>query len=354
MDRLCYAIDQRAGLQPARYRGDRLFALRCGELINEEEQNPDGVHQAPTGGNGGLQPGAIDDHTAFGTQNRWNELGICGEVHFDHGIDAAFARELHNPRADVLLLVVDGVVGAGLAGNRRLARRRDGGDDGRARRFGELDGILAYGTCAAGNVQGHAFSRLRQPDGMKCRHCRNAETSAGLKAYGIGQFHRLRRRQRDVFGGGAVWALPLSVPHPHTFAETRSRYAVTDLVDHAGAVAMWNDTRPGDFASCALAGFHVGWIDPGCRQLHPHFTRSGVRRIDFANAQNLPRRTIALVISCQHEASARNNITDRRRWNSERHDPTCQTVANGATNGSAAFISLRNRYVEIDDAISRL
>jgi hypothetical protein len=79
----------------------------------------------------------------------------------------------------------------------------------------------------------------------------------------VRQLDSLRGGQGDEFGGGAEGALPLTVPDPDPLANARFGDAVADLVDHAGAVAVRDQARPGDLAGRALARLHVGGIDAG-------------------------------------------------------------------------------------------
>ena len=55
-----------------------------------------------------------------------------------------FAGDFGYALSDVLVLVVDAMVGAGFARGGCLLVRRNRGDDGRAARLGELDGVLAH------------------------------------------------------------------------------------------------------------------------------------------------------------------------------------------------------------------
>ena len=52
-------------------------------------------------------------------QHLRHQLGIGGNVELDHRIDAFLAGERHDALADILALVVDGMVGAG--GRRQFA-----------------------------------------------------------------------------------------------------------------------------------------------------------------------------------------------------------------------------------------
>src|SRR5450631_1392778 len=97
---------------------------------------------------------------------------------------------------------------------------------------------------------------------MNGGHGRNAEAGAGLEAHFVGQLDRLRRRQRDGFGGRAEGAFPLAVPHPHPFADARLRDAFAYLVDHAGAVAVRDHARPGDLAVAPWRAFTSEGLTP--------------------------------------------------------------------------------------------
>ena len=123
-------------------------------------------------------------------------------------------------------LVVDAVIGAGLARDRGLLLRRDGGDHGRAARLRELDGVLADRSRAARDKERHARTGLGEFDGVTGGERRNAETRHLLRNSHSGRKrHRLCRRHDDEFGRGAGRPPPLPVPEPDPFAHARCRNA---------------------------------------------------------------------------------------------------------------------------------
>src|SRR3569832_427335 len=68
-----------------------------------------------------------------------------------------------------------------------LFRRRDGGEDGRARPLGELDHVLADGAGAAGDEHVAVLAEARPHDRVDRRHGRDAEAGA------FGETHAVRQ-----------------------------------------------------------------------------------------------------------------------------------------------------------------
>ena len=64
--------------------------------------------------------GAVNDDRAVRLQNFWPVLGSSAEVDLENGIDAAPPGQLGNALRQIFALIVDDVIGAGLAGERGL------------------------------------------------------------------------------------------------------------------------------------------------------------------------------------------------------------------------------------------
>src|SRR5262249_49376072 len=101
--------------------------------------------------------------------------------------------DLHDPLANVLALVIDSVIRAGLASGLRLLGGGNRGDDVRPRGLCKLDGILADSAGASRYQQVGALGELGQGDRVNSCHRRNSKTSAGLKTDTVGEFYALRR-----------------------------------------------------------------------------------------------------------------------------------------------------------------
>src|SRR5450830_1084177 len=79
--------------------------------------------------------------------------------------------------------------------------------------------------------------------------------------------------------------------------------AVAELVDHAGAVAVRDQARPGNLAGRTLARFDIGRVDAGVAEFDPHLAGAGLRRLDLSHAQYLARGTVLFVIGGSHALS---------------------------------------------------
>ena len=89
-------------------------ALGGRQLVDEDELKGDGVGEQELRRDfGDHRSGAVDHDFCARMRDPRQQPGIGGEIELDDGIDAAPAGQRHHPFADILVLVVDDVVGAG-------------------------------------------------------------------------------------------------------------------------------------------------------------------------------------------------------------------------------------------------
>src|ERR1041384_3472889 len=89
-------------------------------------------------------------------------------------------------------------------------------------------------------------------------------------------------------------------PYPTLFrSDTRGRNAAADLVDHARAVLVRNDSRKSHRAR-AGARFHVGRIQSGYADANPDFAWSRLGNRHLAELQNIGGGAVLFVPRCTH------------------------------------------------------
>ena len=76
--------------------------------------------------------------------------------------------------------------------------------------------------------------------------------------------------------------------------------AGADLIDDAGAVAVRDHPRVSNFSGRSQARFDIGRVDAGGREFDAHFAGAGMRRFDFADAQDVARGSVTFVIDGLH------------------------------------------------------
>src|SRR5439155_10959231 len=93
---------------------------------------------------------------------------------------------------------------------------------------------------------------------------RNAQTRTHSEIDSLRKWHRLHRRQDNVFRRRAESPAPRGIPHPHVLADARPSNIIADLIDHARTIAMRHDPRKRQgLVAKAGARFYVGGIDAG-------------------------------------------------------------------------------------------
>jgi hypothetical protein len=184
-----------------------------------------------------------------------------------------------------------------------LASELTVGQHGRATRLGELDGVVTDTARAARHQHDLAFGRAGDLDGIPGGHGRDAETGAGLVADMGGERYRKVGRQHDVFGAGAEGALPLRVPDPDALTLSCGGDAVADRIDGAGAVAVRDHARMGDFAGTAFARLHVGGVDAGGLEPDADLAGTRLRRFDVGHPQNVAGRAVSLIERRTHSST---------------------------------------------------
>ena len=110
-----------------------------------------------------------------------------------------------------------------------------------------MHGQTAHGAATAADQQGFASHIPTAEHAVGGGHRRNAQHRAFGKADVVWQGHGLILRQGDVFGGGAIGALPLAVPDPDPFTDAGGIHISPHRFDHTGAIAVGNDAGVGRF-----------------------------------------------------------------------------------------------------------
>src|SRR5215472_16972419 len=111
---------------------------------------------------------------------------------------------------------------------------------------------------------------------------------------------RQRRNQtlieRDVFRSRAEGpAVALAVEQPDALAWLEARHTGADLIDNAGAVAVWDHARELDSPIGAAAAIDIGRVDGGRFEPNSHLARAGRWRRHFAGGQDLGGGTRTLI-----------------------------------------------------------
>ena len=186
-------------------------------------------------------------------------------------------------RDDVLLPVVDDVVGAGGRGQLRLLRAADGGDHGGVGPAGELDRRVADGAGAALHQHRAPAQRAgadpvgqRLGDGQAAVRGeeRDAEGGAEFERRVGAEQHGLPRRDDGVLGRRPERALVGRLPDPDPLADQHRVDALADGLDRARAVLV---RRLAVRARVGVApGLPVGRVDAGEGDAHPHLAGPGL------------------------------------------------------------------------------
>ena len=249
--------------------------------------------------------GRVGSDYSVGLQHRAIELEVRLEGDFHHAVDTRSPRERPDSGGDVVCLAVDHEIGARPARDLLLLGPAHGSGDARSTPFRELDRRVADRAAAARDEHGLSLDTTVLEKAAVRGHSGDAEAGSGLEAGSLGKRHRILRRDRDVFGGGAESAAALRLVNPHALADPRSRHARPDRVDDAGSVLMRNHARKRHFHASvpAAAQLRVGRIDSGKMQLDSDFARRGLRIGQLAEHEDFRRRPFALVVRRPHAVS---------------------------------------------------
>ena len=244
------------------------------------------------------------DHSV-GLQHRAVQLEVRLECDFHHAVETQSSRERLDSRGGVLFFPVDDEIGTRLTRDFLLLGPAHAGGDSRPAPFRELDRRVADRAAAARDEHGLPLNTPVPKKAAVRSHPGDAEAGSDLEAGTLGKTHRILRRDRDVFGGGAESAAALRLVNPHALTYPRSRHARPDRVDDAGSVLMRNHARKRHFHASvpAAAQLRVGRIDSGKMQLDSDFARRGLRIGQLAEHEDFRRRPFALVVRRPHAVS---------------------------------------------------
>ena len=180
--------------------------------------------------------------------------------------------------------------------------------------MGQLHGIMPNGPRPAGYQDRLSRHIAAAKHRLHRREAGNTKRRADLERHRIRQRHGLHRRQGDEFGGGAMAALPLTVPDPNALPDAPRIDALAHRSNNASPVRMWDDSRIGgcrDTGAASRPRLGIRRVHPRDMQSHQHLARSGRRRVCLMQAQNIMRRAKARIADRAH--AARDHLVRRRR-----------------------------------------
>lgn len=159
---------------------------------------------------------------------------------------------------------------------------------------------MSYRSGAAGDQNRVAITRICQMNGMDGGEERDSKAGADVEADIVRKQHGLLGRQGYILGGRTEGPLPLAVPDPDAFADPTLRDAVSDGVNHAGAVAVGHHERGRHGAKSVNPGLPVGRIDAARHQPDADFSGPRHGGLEFAELEHVARASLASIEGCTH------------------------------------------------------
>ena len=276
-----------------------VHALHEVQLHALEPEGVVGQHRlAHARGRVGRDRAVVRDHRAV-------DRDVGAEVDLDDALHARPAGDLHHAGRHILLGVVDHVVGAGRARDRRLLGRADRGDHPGPAPARQLHRHHADRARAA--LHQHPLSRHRpvRQRGVIGRERRHAQARALGERQGVRQRNRIGLRHRHVFS-----RRPLARPRrpraidEHPLALLQSPHARPDARDRPRPVAVRHHARCVHLRpQPPRPALGVVRVDARGHHLHEHLAVPRLRRRHLAQLEHLPRRPHAPIPSRLHPHS---------------------------------------------------
>ncbi len=227
---------------------------------------------------------ARDDRHDVAVQLRARERGrdVAAARRVEDDVEAASVREPRDVVRDLLLFVVDRLVGAELARERRLLLRRDRREDPRAARLGELNDDVPDAARPAVDEQRLTRLEPRAVEPLPCRD-RDERQRRGL----VRRDRRRPVREQPRVGRDHLRVGPADAAHAaraavDRVADRESVDALAERRDHSRHVAAENGGKLGRDLAAVAPDLRVHRVDARRLDTHQHLprTRRRIRHLD--------------------------------------------------------------------------
>ncbi len=218
-----------------------------------------------------------------------------GQFHLHDAVHPGAPGDLRHPLGQGVPAVVQHMIRPARPGMGGLVLRAHRGDDAGPAPLGQLHRIMPHHARPPGHQHPLSPHRAVGEDAAVGGHGGDAQAGPLGKVQPCGQGRHLPGRQGDALRRRAMGASESAVVHPDPVAGGKAPHAIPQGIHHTGAVAVRNLPRKGQLARGAGAVLHVGGIEPGGMQPHPHLP--GARRVrrHLPHLHHLGRRAVAFI-----------------------------------------------------------